>query len=270
MLCLAALAGCGGGDEKQDSGAGPAASLDQAGKRLERALESGECRALADVVIHSSRRTGKLLNTQDPPSEEECRQLARFRRGFPGYRAGTSKQFGTAGVVDAEADGKDTYSVFVRDIDGTWVQFVSGTPPANHQVGTRQERPGAFDRSAEEYLDALRAGDCRRMYRLTNPDSQQLRGGRVDLGAFCRRLRSAQRISYGLPARVRKARSFELKPLGRTREFAFYSLRLPDGGLWTLVVAATDPRVPRRLRERHEDPGVVDYLRANRDRSGAE
>jgi hypothetical protein len=261
-LAAIAVAGCGDSEERA-----PAPNpVEEAATEFARALESGDCKALADVVIHSSRRSGDLVNTQKPPSAQECRELAGFRRSFVGYRAGAAQRYGTGGVADAEVKGKPTSSVFVQDIDGSWVQFVTSTPPADHELGTRPADASRFDRNARDYLTALREGDCRTTFRLTNPDSPQLQQGRLGEQAYCKRISSAQRIPYGLPARLRRSGETTPTPLGKTERTALYEIRLPDGGRWTLVLAATDQRIPAGRKKGHDSRGVLDYLKANRDR----
>ncbi len=233
-------------------------------------MRSGDCKALADVTIHSSRRPPGLVNTQKPPSAQECRELGAFRKSFEGYRAGAARRYGTGGVADAEVKGKPTSSVFVQDIDGTWVQFVTTSPPAKHELGTQPNDAARADRNAEEYLAALKQGDCEATFRLTNPDSPQLQQGRLDRATYCKRLRSAQRIDYGLPARLRRAGDVRPRPLGKTERTALYAIELPDGGRWTLVLAATDARLSEEKKQGHASPGVLDYLKANRDRAGAD
>jgi len=259
------LTGCGGDD--QQAPAGPARSLGEAAQRFEQALDSGDCRALTGIVVHSSRRPGDLRNTNRPPSQEECRQLAAFRESFAGYRPGASRQYGTAGVVDGTVEGQRTSSVFVRDIDGGWVQFVTRTPPDQHQLGTRPADASAFDRNARKFVAAMKTGDCRALYRLLNPDSGQLDRGRVDLRSYCRMFRSALRVPDGLPARLRRARGAQPRALGKTEDNAFYALELPDGGRWTLVLAASEPELPERRKRAHSDPGVLDYLKVNPERA---
>ncbi len=263
-LAACAVAGCGG---DEGGGAQPAAdqgggsSLEARAAELERALETGGC-AESEVLIHSTRRPEGLVNTQKPPSQEECRRFAQYRKGFAGYQAGRSRAFGTAAVVDAEVEGKPTSSVFVRDTDGEWVHFVTRTPPHDHELGTRPDAP-RFDRNAEQYVAAMAKGDCSTTFRLTNPDSAQLQQGKLDEQGYCKQLRAAGKVSRSLPARLAKAGGVEPKPLGGTAKSAFYSVELPDGGRWTLVLATTDPRIPEAKKRGHASPGVLDYLKAN-------
>ncbi|MDQ3587016.1 MAG: hypothetical protein M3375_01500 [Actinomycetota bacterium] len=169
-------------------------------------------------------------------------------------------------MVDAEVKGAKTSSVFALDVDGTWIHYVTRTPPRDHQLGTQPDDAAALDRNARDYVAALKARDCAAIYRLTNPDSRQLGGGKVDEGQLCKNLRGAYQLQISLPARIRKARGVQPQPLGRTRDNGFYAIELPDGGYWTLILSTVDKRVAERRREGHEEPSVLDFLRANRDR----
>ena len=260
MVAACAVAGCGGdegGSAEPAADKGGGSSLETRAAEVERALETGDC-AESEVLIHSTRRPEGLVNTQKPPSEEECRGFAQYRKNFAGYQAGPSREFGTAAVVDAEVDGKPTTSVFVRDTDGEWVHFVTRTPPHDHELGTQPDA-ARFDRNAEQYVAALAKDDCATTFRLTNPDSSQLRQGKLGRAGL---LQAAARRSQGLlqpagPPEHGGGRRSPSRSAARPRAPSTpWSSPTADGGRWFSAttrpahpgVEEEGPRQPRRAR----------------------
>ena len=179
MLALAAIclmglvglgSGCGGGGEETTSVTGsaggaqdeaaagdgestaplgparPKESIEQAERRIAKALASGDCEAING------------LNPLSRPGLSSQRRCAYLRR-LDGLPVTGAQAYGKAGAVIDYRSGERTISaVLVLDRDGLYHVAFLNPFNARPSVGTPYA-PG-FDRAAKQAVEALQKGDC--------------------------------------------------------------------------------------------------------------
>lgn len=269
------VAGCGGGDddegkpsggEKKAAAAGaprPKEPLKAALPGFQKAIRSGDCRELVKYGTPSSTRSRANAQPGDPPTRAECKQLENFGRAFRKFRPGKVAEFGTAGVVDGKDElvpGKIANTAWTLDRDGSWhVIFFTGIEP---QVG---RRPGPatgrkFDAVARRWVDAAKNGNCKELWRLSDPESRFVSNAGTR-ARYCKALAAAR---GGRQPHTMKdfAGAPDVRPvkLGAIPSAAFYGLSFPNGRYVTLDITAVSERVPAKARQGHTSPGVQDYV----------
>lgn len=263
-----ALGACGGDGDDEGGGTRPAGdrpadpdapkprdSLTAAADRLVAALPSGDCRRIAALALHSTKRPRALVLTNKPPTKDECATLTAFAKPFRGLKAdGRSSVFGTGGIVDGHIGRSPIATVFVLDVDGSWkVATVSGSYP---QVGSKPAADNDFDANVAKFVDAARARDCKEAHRLLAVDGTAADSPRA---AFCEGVAdtSDPRSFFN---RLAKDPDAKPVPLGKTAEFAFYGLAVEPGHYYTLFASRQPARL--RLTRAHARDGVFNWYLA--------
>ena len=248
-LALAA-AGCGGGGEGERS---PVERLQAALPAYERALAEQDCEAFARFV-HSTVRPARR-GTDDPPDARECRNLGLSYTRLEGFEAARSKVFGSAALVEGDIGGQLVVLVWTLDLDGSWKQVQASPPGVQPQLRGHRQTRDRYDANAAAWVRAMRAGDCRRVFRLLNPASP-LVGPRDDEGEFCSRFRAARADPARLPAQLAQAPAAKPIDLGGTPDFHFYALDTGRGRRWTVILSTLPPGLPAGV---HVQDSVLDY-----------
>jgi hypothetical protein len=265
-VALAASGGCGGDSGGQAPGKAartavprPRLSAARASRELARAMASGDCRALFDVALHSTKRNADLSRRHAPPSREECANLAAFARNYRGFRAdGPTRVFGTAAVTDGHVRATPVEAVLVLDLDGTWKSAVlSGSYP---QAGSRAPAGNAFDANVARFVRAARADDCNEVFRLLALDSEVHTRTGGTRGPLCASLRKRPRDPRSFFTRLKADPAARPFPLGKTAEFAFYGLALKTGVYYTLFATRQPDRV--RVTPAHVRDAVYNWYLA--------
>jgi hypothetical protein len=230
LVCLLALAGCGGGDKpssdpKRTAGGGvgtkdpvPNEQVEDAINRIKGAATASGCEAVK----------GLLHSTYGDVSDDACRAV---KAEIGGFRDPRGAAYGTGAAIDFQtASGQERTAVLVLDADRTFrLDFVLET--LQPTIGT--SKPAAFDRNAAAVVRAMQTGDCTAFLRLVSRTmglgvgSDQEVCGRVSEVPFRREL-------VANPA----ARPV---PLGGDAWVSFYKLRTRPDAYYTMVMVREDP-----------------------------
>ena len=229
LLCAAALAGCGGDDDKGPDTPKAAETLEQFQARLKTAaaaVETGQCQA----VDQFNSKAGFQL----PCEEKNARKL------LADFQVTGAKTYGSGGVIefkDAEVkQGVGVYTIAVGE-DGKY-QITGPISPIIPASSLDQEPKDAdkMDTAAEQMVEAIRSNNCDRFYEaVITPE------GMAKAQACEQELETA----YG-PLRAELAKDKEAKPerLGGNDWFMFYALETGDQ-FRTLIVSRTAPNAPK-------------------------
>jgi hypothetical protein len=255
LAALALLAGCGG--DGGDGNQSPKERLEAVLPDYERAVGTQDCAAFARFAHSQVRAAGRTVD--DPPDAAECRNLGFSYTRLLDFEADRTKLFGTAALVEGNLAGRLTALVWVLDVDGRWKQVQATPPSINPQIQGQPRPENRFARNAADWVTAMRAGDCRRVFRLLNPASPFLADeGREQEGAFCARFRRSAREPERLPAQLRQAPTAKAVDMGGTRDFHFLRLDTGRGRHWTVIMSSLAPPQPP---PGHELDAVLDYYR---------
>jgi hypothetical protein len=255
LAALLLLAGCGGDDDGERS---PAERLQAVLPDYERALEDQDCAAFARFAHSQVRAAGRGFD--DPPDAAECSNLGTSYTQLMGFEAERTKLFGeTAAIVEGNIAGQLLVLVWVVDVDGRWKQVQVSQAGINPQING-EPRPGGdrFARHAAEWVEAMRAGDCRRVFRLLNSASPFLAQKPEDVRGFCTRFRESLDRPDRLAAQLDAAPGAKPIDAGGTRDFHFFRLDTGGGKHWTVIMSTLPPALPK---EGHEEDSVLDYYR---------
>jgi hypothetical protein len=238
--CVGVATGCGGG--KKNTGPAratgtarnvdptPAESAGDAVDRIRGAVTASGCDAVKGV-LHS---------TYGNISDVACRAV---KVDIDGFRKPKAKAYKTGAVVDYETlAGEHRTAVLALDADRTYrLDFVLDEPGPT--VGT--SKPGAFDRSADTAVAALKTGDCDAFLRVV---SRSMGLGTGSDETVCRRVSE-------VPFRRELVSSRAARPvaLGGNAAVAFYKLRTSPEGYYTMVM----------VRERPHGGGSPRYVLVN-------
>jgi hypothetical protein len=269
------LAGCGGGDghsATSASSAPPANSppkakepLSVTAKRLERALPHGDCKVLIKLMLHSIQRH----STPDgPPTSGNCDYIKRAGNQLRGYHLTKSREFGPAGFSEGTGanvphDGVAGI-VWLLDSDGSWKATFEGI--FRPQIDVAPDLAARADANARSVVDGLKTGNCAELWRVLNPASRFVLGANGQRERFCRTLPATYRDKSTAFAQVKAEGTPALKPLGRTRDFAFYSIRLKNGRYMDMVLCGQLPGVPRSQLKQHDNPTVLELVTVRQPR----
>lgn len=274
-VSLALVAGCGGDDDKKsDSNAGttraesaqaapPKANgtLEAAAEDLERAVASGDCKALAARLLHSSAR-GPGVEPADPPTAEECDRLKLITRDvLEGYRFDKAQEFGPAGITEGSGanarKGEVVANAWELDRDGTWKTDVMGF--FRRQIGTEPPLSTNFEASVRKFALAARNGDCETFWELLHPASRLVTARKGDMVKLCNDVADSYRDRDSALHDMAADESAEPEPLGQTRDMGFYGLKLKSGR-YMVFVLWTELKNDVPYARGHDYPAVIDYL----------
>lgn len=251
MLALALLAGCGGGDEDPKT---PEERLEDVLPDYERAVADQDCEAFARHA-HSAVRPPDR-DADDPPDAEECRNLGQAYTRLVDFKADRTKVFGSAAIVEGRIDGQLVALVWVVDVDGRWKQVQATPPGISPQIEGPPRPQTSYEANAREFVAAMRAGDCGKVFRLLNPATPFLESESEPEGSFCTRFRRSFREPERLAAQLARAPDARPVDLGGTPDFHFYRLDTGGDRHWTLIMSTRPPALPAG---EHVEDSVLDY-----------
>lgn len=273
-LLAAVAAGCGGGGggEGGDRDASPKLAgppkakepLASAARRLAAELPSRDCGRLIRLMLHSFQR--QATRPDAPVTDSECRYIkteaANELRGFDVTRVA---DFGTAGF--SEGDGGNARGgnvvgiVWMLDTDGSWkAAFEAVFRP---QLSSRPQLVAEADKNAALLVAALRKEDCEGIWRGLNVASRFVRQAEGRRERFCHTLPKTYATSSTAFAQLEADPSVGPRPLGRTRDFAYYTLALRNGRYINLVLSGQLGNVGARAElKQHANPSALEILTA--------
>jgi hypothetical protein len=255
LAALALAAGCGGDDGEGERS--PQERLEAVLPDYERAVAEQDCVGFARFVHNQVRAAGRTAD--DPPDAAECRNLGLSYTRLSAFKADRTRVFGTAALVEGNVDGRLMALVWVIDVDGRWKQVQATPPSIEPQLRGPPPANDRFAPNAAAWVAAMRAGDCRRVFRLLNAASPFVAAdGRETPGAFCTRFRRSAGDPERLQAQLRQAPSAKPVDMGGTGDFRFYRLDAGRGRHWTVIMSSIGPNVPV---PGHEQDAVLDYYR---------
>jgi hypothetical protein len=228
-----AAAGCGGSSESGSSQGGssgipePARPIAEQIPVFERAASQFHCEDALGVM-----HPALLPQPDGGPSKANCKDAVGRMRGVEGFRGSDSAEYGTAAVVDGEADGRTVSLIFALDDQGEF-KWIAGTH-TRREVGTEPPRQIHFDPAVTALVEALRADDCRAAFANIAPHGRLSYGGRT---SFCDKFEDTFMASpEGFGSRLQA--DPEAKPvlMGATRDQAFYGLATEPAGYRTVIV----------------------------------
>ena len=220
LLCAAAVAGCGGGDDEKPETPKPAENIEAFKARLSTtvaAIQQGRC----EVVQQFNLKAGYPL-----PCEARAKKL------YEGFKVTGAKTYGSGGVVefqDAETKGRvGVYTVAVGE-DGKYQVTGPIVPILNKStLNTEPKDADKMDEAAEAMVESIRDNDCDKFIDnvVVPPGLDKEKGCKQELGE-----------AYG-PLRQQLMADKDAKPkrLDGNDWFMFYAL--DSGGQYrTLIVA---------------------------------
>jgi hypothetical protein len=115
-------------------------------------------------------------------------------------------------------------------------------------------------------LDALKTGTCAELWRVLNPASRFVLSANGQRERFCRTLPATYRDKSTAFAQIKAEGTPALEPLGRTRDFAFYAIRLKNGRYMDMVICGQLPGILRSQLKQHDNPTVLELATVRQPR----
>lgn len=245
------LSACGGGDETSTTDTTapnsdlaaqpePVESIETAQAAFNESIAAGDCDAFA-ALQHSGVRGNP--DPEAPAAEGECKFLEDGPMAqLEGVEFTESAEFGTGAVTEApDAAGGGVYSLWILDFDGKYRTFATSFPGADQQIGV--DPAGDPMPTAEAFVEAIRADDCKAMVPLLNPDGtlvQQV--GQGDPKTACEAVVGGQILAPALEATP----DAELTDFGGTLDNTFVGLATKDDYFTIALATPTgDPDAPQ-------------------------
>jgi hypothetical protein len=238
-----AVAGCGGeGSSTAAKATPPAPEAAQPVTQLVSAIEGlgphGDCEQAV-----------KLINPADLPEPEggaspaNCEATQVLVDGLRTFEPSGSAEFGTAALIDGEADGKPV--ALQAALDGTKSFKLIGVTTRGPQIDTKASSDVDFEAPAVALVKALRDDDC------TSARAAIAHISRLSLASlkqFCASFEdSFMTDDAGLGARLQADPTADLADLGGTRNTHFFALATKPAGYRTIVVGTVAHGEPRVL-----------------------
>ncbi len=263
IATAAVVAGCGGSDDEttqssdaDDGGKGtdkpvklhgdppgpPEAkqSIDNAKKRIEEAIDSGDC-----DKINSLNPVASELDTP-----ERCEAL---QTRFEGAESTGSEAYAGGAVIDYVRDDLTQTAVMILDQDGRFHVAYVDAFLGEESAGTRFDPK--FDAAAQDSVDALAARDCDKFLEVAN---RRVGPGAADRDATCAYAEENNPIADVLDA----APDTKLESLGGNANYAFYGLDGP-GVYYTIIMARqTDESQVEAAAPLPEDAAPLGFVTA--------
>jgi hypothetical protein len=252
LLVLALLAaGCGGGDDGERS---PQERLEALLPEYEEAVQGQDCKAFARFAHSAVRPPGRTYD--DAPDAAECRNLGQTYTLLARFETGRAKVYGSAAIVEGKIDGQVVAQVWVVDVDGRWKQVQSSQTGIAPQIDSTLRPEAKFGENAAAFVEAMRRGDCRGVFRLLNVASPFLASENETVASFCARFRRSFRAPNRLAAQLAAAPAAKPTDMGGTADFHFYGLDTGRGRRWTLILNTLPATLPAGG---HVPDSVLDY-----------
>jgi hypothetical protein len=227
----------------------------------------GDCKVLIGLMLHSIQRHSA---PDAPPTSGECDYLKQEARSdLRGFHLTQVREFGPAGFSEgtgANAPRGDAVVgvVWLLDSDLSWkAAFQAIFRP---QIGVAPSMAERADANARRTVDALETGDCPELWRLLNPASRFVSQANGQRERFCRTLPPTYRQKDSAFAQIKADGAPVLEPLGRTRDFSFYGIRLKNGRYIDMVLSGQIADVGRRELKQHDNPTVLELATVRQPR----
>jgi hypothetical protein len=154
--------------------------------------------------------------------------------------------------------------LWLLDSDGSWkAAFEAIYRP---QIGVTPFLPDRADANARRLVAAVKGGDCAALWHVLNVSSRFVRSSGGARRRFCRGLPAAYRDPASAFAQIKADPAPSLEPLGRTRDFSFYGLRLGNGRYMDLVLSGPlAGAAPDELKQ-HDNPTALEFVTVRQPR----
>jgi hypothetical protein len=252
LLALAATAGCGGGGDGDETS--PQRRLEQAVADYERAVADQDCRAFARYAHSAVRPPGK--GPEDPPDPAECRRLGLSYTALADFKSKRTKVYGPAAIVEGTVEGRFFVLIWVLDVDGRWVQ-VQAAPGYDPQIRSVKKPQERFVPNAAAFVQAQRAGDCGKVFRLLSPAAPFVTAAQDDQRRFCQRFREGASAPDRLANQLTRAPSAKPVDAGGTKDLHFFTVDTGGGRRWVLILSTLPIGV---VPGQHLEDSVLDYF----------
>ena len=256
IVVAIALASCGGDEESGDTSTSPETTaeapeatqpLSEQVANFEQALDSLDCEDAIEVV-----HPVVLKDPDDPSSPVNCHKAVNAIRAEKGVLVFDSQELGTGGILDTKFRGNNETLVWALDASGRF-KYTASYISRDAQVGTEPDPDVDFQGVADDFVDALRAGDCKAAYPLL------AQGTRLQYGSektFCDLFEANYTDQpEGLGSRLQEDPEAAPVLLDATSDIAVFGLSTEPAGYRTMVLATPGTGA---------DPLVVDVLPTER------
>ncbi len=221
-----ALAGCGGSSGGDSSIPEPQQPIAERIPPFERAAAGLDCEDALKVV-----HPVLLTQPERGASKQNCDAAVSTLRSVRGFRSADSQEFGTAAVVDGEANGHVVSLIWALDDQGEF-KWIGGTH-SRPEVGTEPPDSVEYEKGATAFIEALRADDCEAAFETIAPHTRLAYGGQQE---FCDKFEDTFTATpEGFGSRLQADPDAELVPLGGTRDEAFYGVATAPAGYRTVI-----------------------------------
>jgi hypothetical protein len=237
----ALLAGCGGGGGGASTTSGqdvpqPKQAIPDQVPAFEEAASSSDC-ALALRVLQPV----KLPEPEAGDSKENCAAAVPTIRSLQGFKATTSKEFGTAALVDGQVNGQELSLVWALDDQGDFKW--TGLKADAHQLDTKPTGRADFKQPVDAFLQALRDEDCQAAHAQLAPGSRLSYG---DQKTFCGLFaKNFTADPEGFGSRLQADTEAQAAELGGSNDFRFYGVATNPAGYRTVIVGAAGKDAPK-------------------------
>jgi hypothetical protein len=242
-LATVALAGCGGGDERDASPTSttassttsvPSAKVPDAAQpvtelvsAIERFGPQGDCKQAVKLISPAD-----LPEPEGGASARNCQAIQGTLDYLHRFEPGDSAEFGTAALIDGAIGGRET--ALPAALDETKHFKLTGITERKAQLGTEGAAEVNFEAPAAAFVKALRDDDC------TSARASLATISRLayaSLKQFCSIFEdNFMADPSGLGARLKADPTAELVDFGGTRNAHFFGLATSPSGYRTIFV----------------------------------
>lgn len=235
------LAACGGGGDGASTTSGrdvpePNQAIADQVPVFEKSASGSDC-AVALQVVHPV----KLPEPEAGASKKNCAEAVSSIRTVQGFKATNSREFGTAALVDGQANGREQSLVWALDDQGDfkWTGLVADA----HELDTNSIERSGFKQPVDEFLQALRDENCHAAYAQLAPGS---RLSYSDQKTFCALFaKNFTADAEGFGSRLQADPEAQAAELGGNNDFRFYGVATNPAGYRTVIVGAAGSDVPK-------------------------
>ena len=235
LALAAAISACGGGGGS-DTASQPEAKTPIADTvtDLNKAIADQDCKEYTPLNFSLVR-----LNTQPgaPASATECKNVKAQLASLKGVKYTDSTEYGTGAIASGGSGHDADNGIFVLDRDGTY-RLVT-TFGGDKQVGSSPVSTDSADANAQAFVDAIKAGDCKKAEPLINPKSPgvQQSGGPAK---YCDTVIKGKLLAPQLKATDNPT----VEPMGASLDLAFYGVPTKDA--WFTLIMASNSKVGQK------------------------
>ena len=204
---------------------------------LNKALKDQSCAEFATIDFSGGRQT---TTPGAPPVGNECKFMKQALKVSQDLKFTHGAEYGTGALVEGPAPpalakkvpGKAvSFALFLLDRDGKYRFLFSHVDV--QQIGTKPNA-GANDggKNAQAVLDAIRAGDCKKLEPLIHPQGSLAHSYQGNVKAACKALVGGKIFAPS----VKETPNVKAEFLGGTRDYQFYGVATKKT-YFTLIMA---------------------------------